>query len=465
MSDRIYLRANFSSATTPASGGKLKDAYGHEYASLPLQLPSNLIDNTKRPKEVEMLLTKLNIPLGSLPVARIGLNRIDRYSPEEIHIETKGIMTIWPFLMRSDGILQGGYRDFPTGISVDQWPVYPMIFPLQSFLSVKSAVNQKLQLVEYTRTLDFFSIEDVMEFLTINLNDAYIGIMNTNTVEMKFLFSEENSTLKIHAINMGASTFYAPFSNQVTDPWGSAPYESHGQVMTYRTNASGTITSTGNPTVNGFSIVVNKEIRNMFPRLPWREVNNDELLPYNPDTGAGCQIPNWKETNWDDPYFYVLDTMACDSAFVDNGLLSPPSGSTGDIIHARGIDYTFDGINLVSIVPIQAFVVMLTGVGMTQQTFPVNVSGGTMSSALTTSIPIVEVYYPAWNNISDLSTNVIVSKDAFSNAAPFVLDQNALFQRDLKFTVYYILNDGTMHELTIPPGTSLCLQACYSIKY
>lgn len=468
MSDRIYLRANFSSATTPTSGGKLKDAYGHEYASLPLQLPSNLLDVTRRPKAVEMLLTKMNIPLGALPIAQIGLNRIDRNAPNEIHIETKGIMTIWPFLIRSDGILQGGYGEFPSQIDLHNWPVYPMVFPLQSFLSVKSVVNKKLQLVEYNGKLDFFSIEDVMEFLTVNINDVYNALMATQTgsVDMKYSFSEENSILKVHAVNMGAETFIAPFSNQIVDAWGSRPFRSEGQIMTYRTNAAGTVTGLSNPNVVGFSIVVNKAIRDMFPRLPWREVNNDELQEIDYDTREGEQIPNWKEANWGDPYFYVLDTMASDSSFVDNGILQPSvTPGSGDLLHVRGIDYSFDGCNLISIVPIQCFVVTLTGVGMTQQTFPVNVHSSTISSALTTSIPIIEVYYPLWKNISDLSTNIIVSKDVFTNAAPFVLDSNALTQRNLQFTVYYITNDGSMHELTIPAGTSLSLQVCYSIQY
>lgn len=468
MSDRIYLRANFSSATTPASGGRLKDAYGHEYASLPLQLPSNLIDNTKKPKSVEMLLTKMNIPIGSIPIAQIGLQRIHRWSANEIEILTNGIMTIWPFLIRPDGIVEGSYENFPVNIPLHSWPIHPMVFPLQSFLSDKSAVNQRLRLVEYTKKLNFFNIEDVMEFLTTNLNDEYNYLFATSggTVDMKFIFAEENSVLKLHAINMGAERVILPFSNQIVDAYGARPYRTEGQIMTYRTNANGVVVGTSSPEIHGFSVVVNKAVRDMFPRLPWREINNDELEPVNYETRSGTQLPDWRTANNGDPYFYVLDTMTCDSKIVDNGILHPPTlPSQGDMMHVKGIDYTFDGCNLISIVPIQCFVVLMNGVAMTQQTFPVNVQSSSMSSALTTSIPIVEVYYPVWQKISDLSTNLIVSKDAFSNAAPFVLDQNALTQRDLKFSVYYIMTDGTMNELTIPPNTSLSIQVCYSIRY
>ena len=466
MNDRFYLRANFSTSTTPPSGGRMKDPYGHEYASIPLQFPSNLIDNTKRPKSIEMLLTKLNIPLGSIPISQIGLNKIERFRSGGVSIETKGIMTIWPFMIRSDGLLDGGYEYFPTDIDLHDWPSSPMVYPLQSFLTPRSNVNLRLQAVEYSKKLSFFNIEDLMDFLTLNLNDTYNAIMATGgTVDMRFQFTEENSRLKLHAINEGAKKFVTPYSNQVLDAWGSAPFRSEGQIMTYRTDSRGVITEVGDTSIVGFSIVVNKAIRDMFPRLPWREVNNDELEEIDYTHRTGQQIPDWKDHNWGDPYFYVLDTMTCDSKFVDNGLLLPDRASLGDMLHVRGIDFTFDACNLISIVPIQCFVVIMSGVGMTQQTFPINVKTNTMSSALTSSVPIVEVYYPLWKEISDLSTNVIISKDIFSNAAPFVLDENALSQRNITFTVHYIMNDGTMHELTIPSNTTLSLQACYCVKY
>lgn len=464
MTDRVYLRANFSTATTPVSGGRLKDPYGHEYASLPLQLPSNLVDTTKTPKAVEMMITKMNIPLGSLPIAQIPLETIDRYSHREVVILTKGIMTIWPFMLRSDGILSGGYDNFPSETPMADWPVHRAIFPIQSFISERSAVNAKLRALELSKMLNFYSIEDVMEFLNVNFNDVYTALFanSSGEVDEKFIFTERNSRLHLQVRNMGADQFKAPFSYQFTDSYDARPYATDGRILKWRTSSAGLTVPIGSARIEGFSIVVNEAIRNLFPRLPWRQVNNDELEPVDMTTKAGEQIPYWKERNDGDPMFYVLDTLAADSSYEDNGMIEGPLDF---IDHLVGLEYNFDGCNLISMVPIQAFIVMLTGVGITQQTYPVNVSAATMPSALTTSIPIVEVYYPLWSDISDLSTNIIISKDAFTNAAPFVLDQNALRSRDIKFSVYYITTDGKMHELTIPPGSSLSLQACYSIRY
>ena len=159
-----------------------------------------------------------------------------------------------------------------------------MIFPLQSFLSNKSAVNQKLALAEYNKRLNFYSIEDVMEYLTININDAFNAIFArlTGTVDMKFAFSERHSRLVISAINTGARKFIAPYSNLLVDAWGANPSASEGQIMTWRTNNQNVIQEIGDPKPSLFSIVVNRAIRDMFPRLPWREVNNEQLEPVDP---------------------------------------------------------------------------------------------------------------------------------------------------------------------------------------
>ena len=454
-----YFRANFSTSTTPeSSGGKKRDAYGNISSRIPLQIPGNFVDPTRVPKRVEMMLTKLNIPLGALPIAEVPLDTISRFSATEMSIDTKGVMTMWPFLMRADGLIEGDYTTFGATCPLADWCVQKMIYPIQSFISSRSAINEKIRDLEATKMLKIFNVEDLMEFLTVNINDVFNGLVAVDgVVDQKFQFAAVNSHLVVRALNEGAQTFYSPFSNLLTDAWGSRPFNAEGQVMTWRTNANGVITGVSNPTPHCFSIVVNRYIRDIFSKLPWREVCNDDLA-------ANTKIPNWNETNDGDPYFYVLDTMTCDSSFIDCGLNQVPSTYT-DMYHVRGIEFNFDGFNMISIVPIQSFVVMLTGVTITTQSFPINLNTGNASAALTTSVPIIEVYYPQWTSVSDLSTNILIVKDAFTNAAPFMVDATALTSRDIAFSVHYINNDGTMHELWIPPNTNLSLQICFSIFY
>lgn len=461
-----YFRANFSTATTPeSSGGGRKDAYGNISSRIPLQIPGNFVDPTHVPKRVEMMLTKLNIPLGALPIAEVPLDSITRYSDHEINIVSKGVMTMWPFLMRGDGLIEGGYDEFGYTCAFEDWVVDKMVYPLQSFLSSRSAVNEKLRLVEASGSLPFFGIEDLMEYMTSNINDVFNGLTQQGgVVAQRFQFACVNSHLVVRALNEAALYFYSPFSNLLMDAWGTRPFTVQGQIMTWRTDANGTITGASSPQPRCFSIVVNRYIRDIFSKLPWRQVNNDELEGPSGNY-KGQKIPNWTENNDGDPYFYVLDTLTCDASFIDCGLIHVPSGSFGDLYHVRGIEFNFDGFNMISIVPIQSFIVTISGVTISTQSYPINLNVQNKSAALTTSVPVIEVYYPQWTNISDLSTNILVIKDAFTNAAPFTLDATALRTHEITFNVYYINNDGTMHELWIPPNTNLSLQVCFSIFY
>lgn len=453
-----YFRANFSTSTTPeSSGGRRRDAYGNISSRIPLQIPGNFVDPTKTPKRVEMMLTKLNIPLGALPIAEIPLDELTRRDSHVV-IRTKGVMTIWPFYVRGDGSVDGDYKSFGANIPLSEWKVERMVYPIQSLISSTSAVNEKIRDIDATKMVKIFSVEDLMEFLTMNLNSICEELLLV-ALNQKFQFATVNSHLVIRALNDGAETFYTPYTNLLVDARGQIPgvLHAYGQVMSWKTDANGVITEIADPTPHFFSIVVNRYIRNMFSKLPWREINNNEV-------DVRAQIPNWNETNGGDPYFYALDTMSCDSSFIDCGVAQVPRAFT-DMYHLRGIEFNFDGFNMISIVPIQSFVVMLTGVTITTQSFPINLNSGNESAALTTSVPVIEVYYPQWSSVSDLSTNILIVKDAFTNAAPFIVDATALTTRDIAFSVHYINNDGTMHELWIPPNTNLSLQICFSIFY
>lgn len=453
-----YFRANFSTSTTPeSSGGRRRDAYGNISSRIPLQIPGNFVDPTKTPRRVEMMLTKLNIPLGALPIAEIPLHEISRPASSSLVVTTKGVMTMWPFYIRGDGSLDGDWTSFGAQVPYSQWIVQRMVYPVQSFVSTEAAVNEKIRDLEATKMVKMFTVEDLMEFLTMNINTVFDGLLGL--VTQKFQFATVNSHLVVRALNEGAENFYTPYTNLLVDARGPRPGTVHteGQVMTWRTSGNGTVVAISNPEPRFFSIVVNRYIRDIFSKLPWRELNNNEV-------NVNYQIPNWNDTNEDDPYFYVLDTMSCNSSFIDCGLIQA-SDTFDEMYHLRGIEFDFDGFNMISIVPIQSFVVMLTGVTITTQSFPINLNSGNVSAALTTSVPIIEVYYPQWTSISDLSTNILIVKDAFTNAAPFMVDATALTTRDIAFSVHYINNDGTMHELWIPPNTNLSLQICFSIFY
>ena len=124
--------------------------------------------------------------------------------------------------------------------------------------------------------------------------------------------------------------------------------------------------------------------------------------------------------------------------------------------------YEFPDVDLTSIIDISSFVVQMSGVDLTQQTYPINIIQSSNSAALTTNVPIIEVYYPLWNTISDMSTNLIISKDVFTNAAPIVLNRNAMYERNFSIIISYITKSGKLKQVFIPPESNLSVQITFS---
>lgn len=497
MSDRVYLRANFSSSTAPSSGGAgLKNAAGDIYARIPLQLPSNLVDNTKAPTSVDMMLTKLSIPLGRVPICQIPVESVvDTTSasplpittPPSSYVRTKLLFAIWPYCLDGYGNVipsscprewydPENYTYFP-----DPFPVWNMDVQIKE-LRGTSAYSEKLKQIREEGVITMRTPEELTHMLSQNLTELFRVILSQNPPSESARLNSEywdiafhikNSRLEMEVYQEGAEIdtdleMFYPITNRLFrrlfNGWAIDPGY---PVMSYSVNGEGAVEKQNRGAFSPFSIIGNQYLVDLLPGLPWIKIDNRSLPAFNTHTGAGQSVLHWTEKNYGDPYFYVLDTSNVNISLGPE-VRTLPTNSTdpdGGATISRSLIYSFDNLNLISLVPITSFVVVLNGLTMTPQTYPVNINPQNASAAQTTTIPIIEVYYPLWSSIDDLSTNLVVSKDAFTNAAPFVLGPDALQQRNLTFEVYYVTNDGGLHLLTIPPGTCLNLQICYSIAY
>lgn len=511
MTDRLYLRTNFSSATAPgSSGARSKDAFGDEYARIPLQLPGNLMDQTDQPRAIDMMLTKLSIPLGRVPVMQIPLENIDEYtfdihpippipppaakaartstrtSPTAqasaaassglTHLDAKACCTVWPFRVNKYGGITLRYYNnaffdpltaSQTGMT--QWPITRMRVPVNEVRGSPEYI-QKIQLFKRTKSAFLQNVEEITTFLSDNFTAALFNVLESrypNQLEIidKYVmdFHVENSRLIFRLRKHGNSReIMIPFTDDYFDEAGESRYPP--PLCHYTTNANGVITQMNEDTLQGFSFVGNSYLRDLFPGLPWIRIPQKSLIEFDPTTGNGQTIWGWDEfCDPSDTDIYVLDTTGMTFSWAEEELYQDSDNSL--VIHSKPATYKMDSLNLISLVPVSAFVVMINGLTITPQTYPVNINPANVSSAQITSVPIIEVYYPLWDSIDDLSTSMIVSKDAFTNAAPFVLTPDSLRERNLTFEVYYITTDGAMHILTIPPGTAINLQICYAVKY
>ena len=475
MNDHVYLRTNFSSATAPASSGaRIKNARGDEYARIPLQLPGNIVDATDMPSSLSMLLTKLSIPLGRVPITQIPFKEIRQ---TDGNIVTQCVCTVWPFRIDCDGgITPTSYpttifnKDIAEERGYDYWPIQDMTFPIQS-IKDSAAYNEQLREMSTSGLIDVHSIDELTAFLSHNFTRAlynvlYYSIENRDNLNTYYVnFEANNSRLQLSMQKLGGTPdLIIPFTDSVFNENAElrSPFSPNPAYIQRGDSTVDTLTHS----ITGISFVGNRYLRDLFPNLPWIKIDPGRLSYF--DQGHGQEIDEWEQhcNCPEDTSMYVLDTTHTNFDWgADEQYVIRSGENVYYTLHNRPAQYHFDSMNLISLIPVSAFVVMLNGMTVTPQTFPVNINPRNISSSQITSVPIIEVYYPLWTSIDDLTTSMVVSKDAFSNAAPFMLTPDALRERNLVFEVYYVTNDGALHLLTIPPGTAITLQICYSISY
>lgn len=470
MEDKINFRVNFSNVTTPKSsgGGREVDSEGNELATIPLQLPNNLISNQRQPRRVELQLTKMSVPLGRMPVAQVELSPSRNFSNSG-GFQTLARIGLWPCYIDGFGHVVGKYTPLlPVPTVTRQLLRYMYVRIPELYNSV--SFNEKRKKVGEEGVWNFESVDEVCDFLTYNLTGAVTSVLSTGNTEFdnsriySYEFYPVGENIALRYENHGKIYSVLPFNRQLFHWSGLGDYAYPTGNMMYAQGVTGsgetTVGYSGSNYVYPFSIIGNRYLRDMLPALPWRMIDNRELVPYNSATGEGQSVPGLGT----DQIFYVLDTCAAEVEVNQLcRLCSTPQ--QGEYLKTSDVIYRFNNFALISMLPISSFVVTFDGVGMTQQVYPINVNSSTESSGTTTVVPIIETYYPIWQQIKDTSTNLVVVKDQFSNAAPIVADPMILTERNIRFTVYYVDTKGRMRPLRIPPNTVFSIQVCFSIYY
>lgn len=484
LTDRIYFRANFSTSTTPeSSGGQQKDDDDNVIAEIPLQLPTNTIDIHHPIKNIEMMLTKLQIPLSCIPVNNTPVDAVIMLDTDhELNLLSKGIIRIWPFWLSTKGTVEPTEWDAnPIFVDGDQIPVEHCILPAQRPATLSMPYREYVRQLAVHEEYYFKDINNLLAFINAGIAQAFkdcvkmtsIPMIGGSTSTLRYSFSVENDSIKLTYNNFGSPYIVVPCTEAISSRDGNSSWgvDSNTNRCMYKVcKKDGEIESFNAPEIVNFSIIVNKYIRDLLPCLPWIKVDNRDLEHWRPSGGTHTEvhpgyIPDWEAYNYEDPYFYVLDTFDAPVDFHNDDVQLFDEHQTNHIL-TTSMDYRFPSVDVLSLINISSFIVTFDGVSMIQQNFPVNITNvANKSASLATSIPIIEVYYPIWNSVRDISGDMIISKDAFTNAAPILLGPDSLRERNLKFKLHYVTNDGTLHAVKLLPSKQVSLQICYSIRY
>lgn len=476
MTERKYLQVNLDTDTLPTSS-VMHDALGNTLAKLDLNLTSNLIGNIaagKLPSKVEMKVTKLSIPVANVPFSIGDVERLETSAPgsRDFGIVLRAAMMLIPGSIRNNGNFSdlSAYIASPTRPFSDRSGLHPKNLTLP----YPTSGSDRTRWIEEVKRYGAVPIHDLSDIL-VSLSKCHQAIMDNaqarsapiikyHIKDGKFTFSTKPQIVVQGNPALPQSPYYFDY-HEFT--WLGQDWVSH--AMTFDDSvpiADPNVILSPLP----YLVAGNDSLRKLLPTLPWKKYSIYEV----PDNSlAAIQKAEWININHDDPTIYILDMR---STQVDYSKYEPEYFSLAHSVdyeedtssrtaqsNRQQIDLSFPEVNPISFSAITSFILMVNGLDTTQQVFPVNI---TANSDAATQIPIIEVYYPVWNTLTDRSDKIIVSKEEFTNSPVFTTNNySSICDRNITFTMYNVLGGGKIYPLTIFPHTRFCMQLSLALYY
>lgn len=439
MSEVEYVRVNVNSAVAPP----VLDSEGNTKGEVELQLPSNLISAADNVVRARMGVMKMQIPLGALPSTSAKVD--SRYGPFSVRLKCKVIPCPWNVLQWENysSIEEHGIFTVCRVIRAQNFIVSRNDISKYSDYEVEKGYHYFKNMKEF---LDSFS-EAICESIIANLtpeSDLQLG-----DLRISFDLNTDNTI----SLNWGVLGYDGAFPAGFRDP---TFYTDHRikECFYYNPEYPNAVPVLAHEKEGGdFYIGVNYDVVQILPTLPWLKVPRPAEMP---------------ETQWDEPYIYCLDTRYAnlsthrDEYHIIRNTNTPALPVYVNYLASR-YEFHFTESDAITNTDISAIVLTMSGADFSQQVYPVNYSVSNTSSALTTTVPIIEVYYPLWVKPSDKSTDLIVSKEDFNNAAPIVINPNLFKERVIKYKLHYINANGEMKEMLLPPGSPFQIQIVFEL--
>lgn len=417
-----YVRVNVSSATSPA----IYNVFGEREAEVQMLLPNNFVSNADRIREASMAVMKMILPLSAVPFNSVRLQPHPADAPPEVDV----ISTAQVGFVSGTFSINGEFHFRETVRDTRYYLVPESQYEMTNlvFRPKHAYEGEGIRLAAEEERYGEHEIQTLGEFIT-SLNMAITDNLVDNRVDRTYqppVYSFEIET--DNTVSLIFYPRYLPCPVPYTQPElldMGAPLEMvEGHALT-----------TDN--TEQVFLVANSDLQSLLPSLPWIKT----------------EIPS---ANYPHPA-YLLDTTQANLSFHRDYVRTTYGLTNMAKLHFSGADVT-------SMTNISSFIVTMGGASFNQQVHPVNFSPTTASAAQTTTVPIIEVYYPLLQKPTDLTTDLLIIKEAFSNAAPIRINPSLLRERSITFKVWCILKDGRMREVLIPSSAVFAMQICFELS-
>ena len=462
-----FVKLNTSIYTGSNSRNLEYDSEGNIKSVIELRLPDNLA-NDRGIRYIDFQTSKLRLSLSNLPVAMIPVDPQTAYS-EYVSgqpITTKLTVGFWTYYVTDNKSIQpsGPWTDY--GYFSCASPVANLKLPL-TFESID---------IEYARRYGYIPLKR-LDTLIYALEDALIRAYSaivpddsspprkTNKIEIKITESSLSITICPNEIFNHYIAYLYGTPGLANDPemikQNFTPAQKNSRTAAIVKTAPSTFlfpsVSSDKLTGAGFGVnlIGNSYFKDLFNFLPW-------LTPISLSTiNANQYLTLLDSPSWIGSTIYVLNSTAASCTCNYDDTMYGTSGTHNTIRVAK---YVWENIPTILLSPISSVVILVDGLATTPQILPINIQQG-QGSSLTTTIPVIENYFPLTTSIRDLHDDLIISREPYSNTALFSLPPNGLAERTLRFRAGYVTKSGELHEIFIPPTGVFILQITFCLHY
>jgi len=507
MSERVeFLKLN-TSITTGSNAEQIEtDSAGNKKASIELRLPDSL-SRKEGVKKIDLQASQMRISLSELPIAFIPVDPITaRIEYEHQHpITTKLWMGFWkPYVSDCTSISTLHY--IPETV-MENFTMYSLCSSLEIPLSFEPIDMNFIERTGFIpiKRLDTltYAIENLLreQIKTISVYGAAGGTGQPyNIVDIDLSLNTDNVTLSISEIPsftgaVSSSTDLHPISNgvflygtpgvlakEVTVPgktigagFGYTSQNGTNGISLTQVASTWVITPVINNTTGahygcmlGYNIICNEHMKNLLNFLPW-------LSPIHTSSLTDARYIPLVDGFAYSGTFYVLDSAAAKCSLTKDirpyrrDWTSSVAPTSAQASRAQGITgttatYKWENIPTILLSPVSSVVLLMDGIGVNPQILPINIRQR-QGSSLTTTVPVVENYFPLTTTLRDLHDDLILRKENFGNTALFSIPPSGITERTLRFRIGYITKDGQLFDLYIPPTGVFTLQITFCFHY
>lgn len=447
MIDRNYFKLNASLATASNAATPIRDANGNKEATIELRLPANMYQQKNPDKYMQMQTSKLHLSLFNLPIASIPAD-LENLEITGNSLRTKAWIACWPFYVSDSGVQ----------------PLSDMNIPFSTLKRIPLEVPfmyENFDILEIRRTGRIL----ITRFDTIEkmLSDAFKRAYHESRPGSQSIGFDPHFNL---TTNECVLTFSTTGQNQDCPVlWGAPGALIQGQNtnMVYRKSYVSTYdkdTGTAIPKIDslyaawGFYIAGNSVLQQFTKFLPWFHIRYSALY-------TGQKFPDLDAI--EDDKLYLLNSNSAHFNCAQDPIplmIRQSTSSSFDTRSGYNLSYTWDNLTTLLMSPVSSVVILMDGVGVSNQLFPINIQQP-QGSSLTTTIPIIENYIPLSRTLADLNDELVITKDAFDNTPTITIPPTALGERVLRFRACFILKDGTMYPVYIPEHGVFAIQLTF----